>query len=59
MLILFIRKGFKMDEKTKELIRDLVAIIDEELLPNAAGIAIQDFGRLNDTLIEARQALKS
>jgi hypothetical protein len=48
-----------MDEKTKELVRDLVDIIDEELLPNAAGIAIQDFGRLNSTLIEAREFLNS
>lgn len=41
----------------KELIRTLVAIIDEELLPNAAHIAIQDFGRLNDALVEARRVL--
>jgi hypothetical protein len=48
-----------MTEKIKDIIRDLVAIIDEELLPNAAGIAIQDFGRLNETLIEARIILNS
>ena len=32
------------------LVRQLEAIVVEELLPNAAGLAIQDFARLNDAL---------
>lgn len=44
-------------EHAPELIRDLVAIIDEELLPNAGKLALQDYARLNDTLIAARQLL--
>lgn len=41
-----------------ELIRKLVAIIDEELLPNAAGLPIKNLARLNDTLMAARELLK-
>lgn len=37
-----------------DLVRDLVAIIDEELLPNIGHLAIQDYARLNDTLGRAR-----
>ena len=47
------------DKQLVELIENLVAIIDHELLPNAANIAIQDFGRLNDALIDARAVLRS
>lgn len=37
--------------------RNLVAIIDEELLPNIGKLALRDYGRLNDTLIAARKLL--
>lgn len=42
----------------RELLENLVAIIDEELLPNAGGIVIRDFGRLNQSLMAARVLLK-
>jgi hypothetical protein len=41
----------------RDVIRTLVAIIDQELLPNARNIAIKDALRLNDGLIAARRLL--
>ena len=43
---------------TKEIIKNLRDIVTEELLPNVAGIAVQDFGRINDTLIASSKYLE-
>lgn len=41
-----------------QLITNLTAIIDQELMPHAYKLPIQDFQRLNETLMEARKVLK-
>lgn len=41
-----------------ELITNLTAIIDEELMPHAHKLPIQNLQRLNETLMDARKALK-
>lgn len=43
--------------KRNDAIRALVAIIDEELMPNVAKIAVRDYQRLNETLIAARKLI--
>lgn len=45
------------DTEAVYLVRTLVAIIDEEMLPGAGNLVI-DVGRLNETLIQARQFLE-
>ena len=46
-----------MTDEIHKIIENLVAIVDEELLPNAANIVIHNFERLNNTLIDARAIL--
>lgn len=46
-----------MNNHAHSVISNLVAIIDQELLPNVAKITVQDYQRLNETLIRARNLL--
>lgn len=41
-----------------DLVKRLTAIIDEELLPAAAGIVIHDLRRLNESLIDATKFIR-
>ncbi len=41
-------------ENLKILVDTAAKIIDEELLPNIGGIAVQDYERLNKFMIDAR-----
>ena len=41
-----------------ELVKNLKAIIEEELMPNSKNIVVSDYSRLNDTLLEAGRFLK-
>ena len=42
-------------ERLEQGVKSCVDIIDEELLPNVGKMVIQDFMRLNETLIKCRQ----
>lgn len=42
-----------------DVIRSLLAIVDEELMPNVGKLAVQDYQRLNETLIAARKLLEN
>ena len=40
-----------------DLVEKLLAIVDEDLLPNIGGLALQDYARLNDVPLAARRLL--
>lgn len=45
------------EKELEEVCKILVAIIDEDFLPQIGKCTCQDYGRLNDGLIRARKVL--